>query len=86
MTRLDKAHQVAERLRLAIAGLRLPLEGCEPLSFTVSVGLVEVAPECESFEQAMKRADQALYQAKHEGRNRVVTATLAGPTLIAANG
>jgi hypothetical protein len=34
----------------------------------------------------MKRADLALYQAKHDGRNRVVTTALAGPTLLAANG
>jgi len=87
MTRLDKAEQVAERLRLAIAGMRLPLESGEPLAFTVSIGLVEVAPDRESFEQAMKRADQALYQAKHEGRNRVVTAPVVpGPTLVVANG
>ena len=86
MTRLDKAEQVAERLRLAIAGIRVPLGPTEQLSFTVSIGLVEVAPDRETFEQAMKRADLALYQAKHEGRNRVVTALLAGPTLLAANG
>ena len=72
MTRLDKAEQVAERLRLAIAGIRLPLDSGGQLSFSVSIGLVEVSPDRESFEQAMKRADEALYQAKRDGRNRVV--------------
>jgi diguanylate cyclase (GGDEF)-like protein len=85
MTRLDKAEQVAERVRLAIAGIRVALSATEQLSFTVSIGLVEVAPDRETFEQAMKRADLALYQAKHDGRNRVVTVAL-GPTLLAANG
>jgi diguanylate cyclase (GGDEF)-like protein len=87
MTAIDKAEQVAERLRIAISVIRIPTPQGE-LAFTVSIGLVEVAPEGESFEQALKRADEALYQAKHLGRNRTVTVPLATvvPTLIAAAG
>lgn len=41
--------------------------------FTVSCGLAEFAPG-ESVEEFIRRADEALYQAKHTGKNRVVVA------------
>jgi diguanylate cyclase (GGDEF)-like protein len=71
VTALAKAEQVSQRLRLSIAAIRLPTDFAE-LSFTVSIGLVEISGEGESFEQALKRADEALYEAKHRGRNQVV--------------
>ena len=39
---------------------------------TVSIGVTEVRPENDSFEEALMRADQALYKAKDGGRNRVI--------------
>jgi two-component system cell cycle response regulator len=38
---------------------------------TVSIGVAEAAPPTDSIGDMMKRADQALYQAKRDGRNRV---------------
>lgn len=44
---------------------------------TLSVGLVSMAPD-EHPEAVLTRADEAMYQAKRGGGNRVATATLAG--------
>ncbi len=63
----ERAHVVAERIRHAVQGL----DG--PVSVTISVGVHE-ARAGESLEHAMQRADQAMLQAKREGRNRVLTA------------
>jgi PleD family two-component response regulator len=38
----------------------------------VSLGLAELNPGEESFDALLKRADGALYEAKHQGRNRLV--------------
>jgi diguanylate cyclase (GGDEF)-like protein len=64
------AHPVAERLRQAIAGLRFPGKD-HALRVTVTLGLTEMVEE-EPTDQAIQRADLALYQGKHEGRDRVV--------------
>ena len=71
MTPANSAETVAERLRLAIAAIRIPTSQGE-LRFTASIGLAEILPDERSFEEALKRADAALYQAKHNGRNQVV--------------
>lgn len=47
-------------------------EGTE-LRFTVSMGIAQIHPN-ESVESWYKRADQALYQSKHSGRNRYTVA------------
>jgi diguanylate cyclase (GGDEF)-like protein len=41
------------------------------LAVTISAGVVATSPD-ESFEQAVARADELLYRAKREGRNRVI--------------
>jgi diguanylate cyclase (GGDEF)-like protein len=66
----SQAADVAERIRLAVAGLPPDRLGTdEPVS--VSVG-VAVAAAGENVEDVLSRADQALYLAKRQGRNRVV--------------
>ena len=37
---------------------------------TVSIGVAAVAAGCESIDELIAQADQALYTAKHAGRNR----------------
>lgn len=44
-----------------------------PFHFTVSIGVTGFKPTDESIEAVTRRADAAMYQAKHEGRNRVAT-------------
>jgi diguanylate cyclase (GGDEF)-like protein len=66
---LPTARRVAERLRLAIEGTdwRAHLELTHGV--TVSVGVAMVGP-AEDLDAALKRADEALYRAKRDGRNQ----------------
>jgi two-component system cell cycle response regulator len=66
---------VAERLRQKIAAetFRLPEESAS-IAVTVSIGIACLAGGEESAETLIRRADQALYRAKRNGRNRVVSA------------
>lgn len=69
-TNLDAAIALAERLRVAISGIRLQYRG-EDISFTASFGVVQRTAQCMSMEALISTADQYLYQSKREGRNRV---------------
>ncbi len=63
--------QRAEMVRLSMAGLRLEFDS-RPCSLTVSIGVTAFDPNfAESLESLLQRADSALYEAKHYGRNRV---------------
>lgn len=66
---LDAARAVAEELRRAVEGHAFAFEG-RPIACTMSlgVGLLEAG---DTPLQLVKRADVALYAAKHSGRNRV---------------
>jgi diguanylate cyclase (GGDEF)-like protein len=61
----------AERLRLAIAALRVPWEG-RLLRVTASLGVAVWSGEAFGADVLAATADAALYRAKAEGRNRVV--------------
>jgi diguanylate cyclase (GGDEF)-like protein len=67
------AEIAAERLRRAIQDHPHVLPG-ETLQVTASIGLAGATLGMAAFEVMLKRADQALYEAKHTGRNRVVKA------------
>lgn len=68
----DCALQALERLREAIAEARLSTS-IPGLKVTISAGLAQWRSN-EPLNQTMERADQALYAAKHNGRNRCVVA------------
>ena len=70
-TPLPGAVEVAERLRQTIADIRIHPTGGETLSFTASLGVAACCPEESVVEEPVNRADQALYRAKANGRNRV---------------
>ncbi|MCX7279567.1 MAG: GGDEF domain-containing protein [Burkholderiales bacterium] len=67
---MDGLQARAERIRRAIADHPVSCQ-THSLNITASLGIA-LMREQESFEDTVKRADQALYQAKHAGRNRVV--------------
>lgn len=67
----ETAAEVAERLRQSIADLTVTFEN-RAIHVTVSIGVATLTPEDTSVEDLLKRADDALYQAKDAGRNRVV--------------
>lgn len=71
---LDEAFAFAEALRESIGKLRFSLAGRE----TASLGVAEALPG-EMADPLVRRADEALYEAKRLGKNRVVRAERVGP-------
>ncbi len=67
----EDAQRVSERLRSLVASQPLMTDQ-GPVHLTVSIGLAMCHPG-EAPESALHRADQAMYQAKEAGRNRVVS-------------
>jgi diguanylate cyclase (GGDEF)-like protein len=70
-TGIEQAAQAAERLCEAIAAAHVTLGGGLPLRFTASFGVTTLHEKDANIDVLLNQADQALYRAKHEGRNRV---------------
>jgi diguanylate cyclase (GGDEF)-like protein len=64
------ALQAAERIRARIEGLVLSFGG-EAVRTTLSLGVAMLDPSCADLEALLGRSDQALYESKAAGRNRV---------------
>jgi diguanylate cyclase (GGDEF)-like protein len=73
----DKNHalEVAERVRQLVESTKITLENGPPLRFTVSIGVAMFEDKDTNIDILLHLADQALYQAKNTGRNRVCMAT-----------
>jgi two-component system cell cycle response regulator len=72
-TTSDIAAQVAERLREAVAAAPFKISATGvAASVTTSVGIATLQANGEGADALLRRADKALYQAKNDGRNRVV--------------
>ncbi len=67
------ARQVAERIRTGVMAIEVPA-GAETVRFTVSIGLASCHSGERGIDAMLSCADEALYQAKGQGRNRVVGA------------
>jgi two-component system cell cycle response regulator len=77
-TDLTVAGMVAERLRRSIASETFAVnKGTKRIDVTISIGLATLDHKGEPVADVLKRADTALYRAKHDGRNRVVSAAAA---------
>lgn len=77
-TKLLEGQIVAERIRSRVGNSPFSFYG-KVLSVTVSLGVAERADtHQETAEMLVARADQALYQAKHDGRNRSCLASSSG--------
>ena len=64
---------IAERLRMAIAGEQFSIDGGKIIPLTISLGLAVLDQNnISNADELSKQADDALYQAKNSGRNRVV--------------
>ena len=66
-----EARATAERLRVAMAQAPLWHDQGE-IHFTASFGVAEPGPGVDSLDRLLAEADKALYEAKAQGRNRVV--------------
>lgn len=69
----QKTLDLAESIHDRIAEIPLFSEEGEPLKITVSIGVAHRKPH-EDMKITLLRADQALYQAKHLGKNHTVNA------------
>lgn len=68
---LDAGMAFAERLREAIQAEAINVgDGQPPLHLTVSIGLADSVSHGHELDDLMARADEAMYRAKHAGRNR----------------
>jgi len=72
-TDMAVAAMVAERLRRRIAAEPFPInQGQRTIPVTLSIGIAALRGQDDNAASLLKRADQALYRAKRDGRNRVV--------------
>lgn len=67
----DQAMEAAERLRAALAAAKVAMPSGLPLQFNVSLGVATLEGRDTNIDVLLNQADQALYKAKSEGRNRV---------------
>ena len=70
-TELTNAITLAERFRILVESLNLTYQNTNQVNVTISLGVSELADN-DSPESLLKKADEALYEAKRTGRNRVV--------------
>lgn len=68
----NAAALLAERIRGKVENMAVPLDDGE-LRVTVSIGVAEFGANQDATNEVFKQADVRLYQAKHDGRNRVVS-------------
>lgn len=76
-TDMDVARMVTERLRRTIAERAFNVTESQPLTVSISIGIANFEDGDDAF-ALLKRADDALYEAKRTGRNRVVAHTPDG--------
>ena len=70
-TNIEEAKIVAERLRSAVENMKIKTEKVDTIHVTISVGLAQLDVR-DVAEDLYMKADRALYDAKENGRNRVV--------------
>jgi len=79
-TGLEDATEVAERLRVAVAELVFP--DSPRVGVSASAGVAARSASMAHHTELVAEADGALYEAKRQGRDRVVTARGPGVTLL----
>lgn len=71
-TSADGAYSIGEKIRKYVENLIIDTENNKVLNFTISIGVSEFDISNENnLEKTIERADEALYEAKESGRNRV---------------
>jgi diguanylate cyclase (GGDEF)-like protein len=80
-TAINGAALVAERIRQLVESHRVEISdssgGKQIIQITISIGVASISAIADSQEKLVQAADQALYRAKSDGRNRVIAAETA---------
>jgi len=71
---LEQTHERAEELRRTLAQLEVPFHGKLISPITMSIGVAVYPRHGSSPDAVLRQADKAMYQAKQNGRDRVVVA------------
>lgn len=72
---IDKAKQIAERIRGEVSRLTIPVETKEPVRITISLGISTLGKTKNTANKIIEFADKALYEAKNSGKNKVVVSS-----------
>ena len=67
-----RGFEIGDRLRRAIKTTEIPTSGSAATRITASFGIVESASGTQTMNELLMRADAALYEAKRQGRDRVI--------------
>ncbi|MDP2761318.1 MAG: diguanylate cyclase [Sideroxyarcus sp.] len=68
----EAAYQAAERMRIAVESLRVPAVDGHYLPLTISIGVAQKEHAMNEMSELVNCADDSLYAAKTQGRNRTV--------------
>jgi two-component system cell cycle response regulator len=73
---MPQSRAVADRMRKRVEEMKImPQDGSEPIRITASFGAASLSMDLkENADSLIKQADEAMYRAKREGRNRVCVA------------
>jgi diguanylate cyclase (GGDEF)-like protein/PAS domain S-box-containing protein len=71
-TGLTQAEAIAERLRRCLAATAVAVDEQTNIRFTVSIGVAAYPESAQDAENLVRIADELLYKAKENGRNRVI--------------
>ena len=74
-TRIDGAMEVGERIRQRLDAVRLPIDERGEIAIRASVGVAGSPEQPPDVVSLIKAADEALYKAKQQGKNRTARAT-----------
>ena len=70
-TDIDGAKNIAERLRKAVMDTTFSADG-KPVKVTISIGVATAPVDAKGKQELIEKTDEALYHAKHNGRNQSV--------------
>ena len=68
----EDAHMIADRMRTALHAAPFVNDNGTEVTLSMSIGVAALSQRPGSLEELIKFADQAMYAAKNQGRNRVV--------------